>query len=84
MHIDYQNLQDPSKLMDVLNTTTHEARHQLQAKAIADPSRFPEISPPLISEWEHNMQNYDSCEFGYEGYYNQGVEVDARVFAADF
>lgn len=83
LHIDYRNLEDPSKLIDVLNTTTHEARHQLQNEAIADPSRFPEISPSLISEWEHNMQNYDGGEFGYEGYYNQGVEVDARVFAAD-
>jgi hypothetical protein len=83
LHIDCQNLEDPSKLLDVLNTTTHEARHQLQSEAIPDPSRFPEISPSLIAEWEHNMQNYDSGEFGYEGYYNQGVEVDARVFAAD-
>jgi hypothetical protein len=83
LHIDSKNLEDPSKLMEVLNTTTHEARHQLQSEAIADPSRFPEISPSLISEWEHNMQNYDSGAFGYEGYYNQVVEVDARVFAAD-
>jgi hypothetical protein len=29
------------------------------------------------------MQNYDNGSFGYEGYYNQVVEVDARVFAAD-
>jgi hypothetical protein len=83
LHIDYRNLEDPSKLLDVLNTTTHEARHQLQNEAIADPSRFPELSPSLIAEWEHNMQNYDSGEFGYEGYYNQGVEVDARAFAGD-
>lgn len=83
LHIDYRNLEDPSKLIDVLNTTTHEARHQLQAEAIADPSKYPELSPGLISEWEHNMQNYDSGQFGYEGYYNQGVEVDARAFAAD-
>jgi hypothetical protein len=83
LHIDCKNLEDPSKLLDVLNTTTHEARHQLQSEAIADPSRFPEISPSLISEWEHNMQNYDNGAFGYEGYYNQVVEVDARVFAAD-
>lgn len=83
LHIDYRNLEDPSKLIDVLNTTTHEARHQLQTEAIADPSRFPEISPSLIGEWEHNMQNYDTGAFGYEGYYNQGVEVDARAFAAD-
>lgn len=83
LHIDYKNLEDPSRLLEVLNTTTHEARHQLQYEAIADPSRFPEISPSLIKEWEHNMQNYDSGEFGIESYYNQGVEVDARVFAAD-
>lgn len=83
LHIDGKNLEDPSKLLDVLNTTTHEARHQLQSEAIADPSKFPEISPSLISEWEHNMQNYDQGEFGFEGYYNQGVEVDARAFAGD-
>lgn len=83
LHIDFNNLEDPSKLIDVLNTTTHEARHQLQNEAIADPDRFPEISPSLIKEWEHNMQNYDTGEFGIEGYYNQGVEVDARAFAAD-
>jgi hypothetical protein len=83
LHIDYRNLQDPAQLIEVLNTTTHEARHQLQSEAIEDPSRFPEISPSLISEWEHNMQNYDSGAFGYESYYNQGVEVDARAFAGD-
>ncbi|MCX7773551.1 MAG: hypothetical protein N2376_10625 [Clostridia bacterium] len=83
LHIDFRNLEDPSKLLDVLNTTTHEARHQLQSEAIADPSRFPEISPSLIKEWEHNMQNYDNGQFGFEGYYNQGVEVDARAFAGD-
>lgn len=83
LHLDYRNLQDPEKLLEVLNTTTHEARHQLQNEAIADPSKFPEISPSLIGEWEHNMQNYDSGNFGYESYYNQGVEVDARAFAGD-
>jgi hypothetical protein len=83
LHIDYRNLEDPSKLLDVLNTTTHEARHQLQAEAIADPSRFPEISPGLIAEWEHNMRNYDNGAFGYESYYNQAVEADARAFATD-
>lgn len=83
LHIDYRNLQDPSRLIDVLNTTTHEARHQLQVEAIADPSRFPEISPGLIAEWEHNMRNYDNGAFGYESYYNQAVEADARAFATD-
>jgi hypothetical protein len=83
LHIDYRNIQDPEKLFEVLNTTTHEARHQLQFEAIEDPSRFPELSPALISEWEHNFINYDDGAFGYEGYYNQVVEVDARVFAAD-
>jgi hypothetical protein len=82
LHIDYRNLQDPEQLLEVVQTTTHEARHQLQTEAIADPTRFPEIPPELISEWEHNMTNYDNGSFGYESYYNQGIEVDARMFAA--
>lgn len=83
LHIDYRNLQNPETLLEVLNTTTHEARHQLQSEAIEDPSRFPEFSPELIAEWEHNMINYDNGAYGYEGYYNQVIEVDARVFAAE-
>jgi hypothetical protein len=71
-------------LVEILDTLTHEARHQLQGEAIADPSRFPEISPTLIEAWEINNKegNYISPDWWPEGYYTQAVEVDARDFAA--
>jgi len=81
IHIDYRKVQDPEQLAELLITTTHEARHQLQYEAQEDPSRFPWISIAVINEWEYNLRNYDDGSFGYEGYYKQFVEADARIFA---
>jgi len=83
LHIDYRNIQNPEMLCELLSTTLHEARHQLQFEAIEDPSRFPWISPAMIEQWEYNMVNYHTGEFGIESYITQIVEVDANVFAAD-
>ena len=83
LHIDYRDVQNPEKIGNLLFTTTHEARHQMQSEAIEDPSRFPWISPAMIEQWEYNMVNYHTGEFGIESYITQIVEVDANVFAAD-
>ena len=85
IHLDIRLLANPSLLGDMLDTVTHETRHQLQYAAIADPERFiaEGLSPELIHTWEVNMINYNSGEWGFEGYYTQAVEADARVFAAD-
>ncbi|MCL2109715.1 MAG: hypothetical protein FWH20_10270 [Oscillospiraceae bacterium] len=83
IYVDYRILQDPEMLSEALNTTLHEARHQMQFDAIANPENFPDISPALIEAWERNIINYNTGAFDFEDYYNQAVEVDSRVFAAD-
>ncbi|MCL2310899.1 MAG: hypothetical protein FWC41_00210 [Firmicutes bacterium] len=83
LHIDKSYVNQPDNVTDVITTITHEARHQIQSEAIDDPSKFPEIPLGTIAEWEDNMINYDDGSFGYESYYYQVVEVDARVFGAD-
>jgi hypothetical protein len=82
VHIDVRQVADSGSLKDLLDTTTHEARHQLQAEALEDPSRFPEISPVTSEAWEMNFRNYLSFnDVGFEYYSIQAIEVDARQFA---
>lgn len=81
LYLDYRNIQNPEKLGEILNTTTHEARHQLQFEAVANPGKF-NIPMETIKVWEENMDNYVDPAYDYEGYYNQIVEVDARYAAS--
>jgi hypothetical protein len=81
LYLDYRNIQNPEKLGEILDTTTHEARHQLQFEAIQNPGKF-NIPMETIEKWEANMANYVDPEYDYEGYYYQPVEVDARYAAA--
>lgn len=62
----------------VIDTLTHETRHQFQQEVRSDPAKFG-VSPSLQAEWE---LPYVSSSVDYEGYFNQEVERDARGFAA--
>lgn len=81
LHLDYRDIQNPAMLGDILNTTTHEARHQLQFEAVQNPGKF-NIPLETIKVWEENMSAYVNPEYDYEGYYYQPVETDARYAAA--
>ena len=81
--IDIRLVSDSSKLGDLLNTTTHEMRHQLQTDALRNPSAFPGISRETLEQWEYEFTNYISPSYDYEGYHSQVIETDARAFAEE-
>jgi hypothetical protein len=62
----------------VIDTLTHEARHEYQAEVKRHPDEFG-IPQDLLDEW--NLP-YQSAQNNYQRYYNQEVERDARGFAA--
>lgn len=78
VYIDISRIND---LEDLLDTTTHEMRHQFQTEVIANPDAFPGISEDTVAEWEYEFGNYIEPQYDYEGYYNQAIEADARAFA---
>lgn len=82
VHVDVSRLTDSSQLGDLLNTVTHEMRHQLQTEAVARPEDFSDIPSDVLEQWKYelNPNNYIRPEYDYEGYYNQAIEVDARDF----
>ncbi len=81
LYLDYRNIQNPEMLGEILTTTTHEARHQLQSEVVENPGKF-NIPMETVKAWEENMSNYVDPEYDYEEYYNQTIEVDARYAAA--
>ncbi|MCL2442384.1 MAG: hypothetical protein FWD13_02840 [Treponema sp.] len=83
VYLDYRNIENPENLGQAVDTLIHEVRHQLQFEAIEDPSRFPWIPQETVNAWYNNFLNYDDGTFGFEGYYYQIVEVDARLFTND-
>jgi hypothetical protein len=82
LYLDFRNIQDPSKLGEILNTATHEARHQLQSEAIENPGKF-DVPSETLKTWKENFKpgNYEDGTDDMEAYWNQPVEADARGFA---
>lgn len=62
----------------VIDTLTHEMRHQYQNYVKKNPGLYG-ISDNLLREWN---APYISSDDDYPGYYSQEVESDARGFAA--
>lgn len=83
MELNIKMLEDPARLGKLIDTITHEARHQMQYDAILNPEKFPNISQETIESWRSNWNNYINISDDFEGYYKQPVEVDARKFAED-
>lgn len=81
IHINEAVLEDPSMLGQVLDTATHEMRHQFQTDVLANSNAFSDIPDPVMDTWDYEFRNYISAEYDYEGYYNQAIECDARDFA---
>lgn len=81
--IDVRLVADSSQLGELLNTTTHEMRHQLQTDAIRDPDAFPDIPQETLEQWEYEFTHYVNPSYDFEGYYNQAIETDARAFAEE-
>lgn len=72
--------------LQALNTYFHEGRHAYQFYNLTTERIEP--NSELYQSWDVNLNvlGYNSGDygyFGYEEYYTQPVEVDARVFAAE-
>lgn len=59
-------------LYKVINTVTHEIRHQFQYHAINEPDKY-NTPKKIISEWDISTENQD--------YWSSPLEKDARTFA---
>jgi hypothetical protein len=70
--------------MQALNTLAHESRHAYQYHAIQQYTwTIPAHRRAGVKLWKANWQNYQVASEGYEDYYKQPIEVDARAFAAE-
>ncbi len=81
--IDIRLVADPSQLGELLNTTTHEMRHQLQNDALNNPDAFPDIPKETLAQWEYEFTHYVDPSYDFEGYQSQAIETDARAFAEE-
>lgn len=85
IHLNEEIVNDPDWLGQVLETATHEMRHQFQSDVLASPERFPDIPKDILAEWRYEMdpRNYINPDYDFEGYYNQTIECDAREYSAN-
>lgn len=81
--IDIRLVADTSQLAELLDTTTHEMRHQLQTDALRNPDAFPDIPKETLAQWEYEFTNYINPSYDFEDYQNQAIETDARAFAEE-
>ena len=81
--IDIRLVADSSRLEELLDTTTHEMRHQLQTDALGNPDAFPDIPSETLDQWESEFNNYIDPSYDFEDYQNQAIEKDASAFAEE-
>lgn len=82
LHLNVDMLADPGKLMNVIDTVAHEARHQFQNEVIANPDKFP-IDEATIKEWTVGKSVYTlEMPSAYDpwGYTYNPMETDAKYF----
>lgn len=80
--INYRFVSEPTKnysIDKVIDTLTHETRHQYQRDAWNNPPKYG-LPEGLRQEWDNSR--YVESTGIYEDYYRQEVERDARGFAA--
>lgn len=65
----------------VIDTLTHEMRHQYQKQVKADPEKYG-APDNVYSDWSLPYIPPDDDKFLYLQYYSQPVEEDAKAFAA--
>lgn len=82
VHLNVDFLCDPSMLMRLVDTVAHEARHQFQLEAIANPEKF-DIDEATINEWAAGQAVYTTeLPTAYDpwGYTYNPLEIDAKYF----
>lgn len=83
IHLNADVVNDPFRLGEVLDTASHEMRHQFQNDALANPQHFCDIPEYELDTWRYEMEHYISPDYDFQGYYEQEIECDARDFADD-
>ena len=83
IHLNADVVDDPTQLGQVLDTATHEMRHQFQNDALAAPYNFSDIPQDVLNVWDYEMKHYINPDYDYQGYYEQAIECDARDFSED-
>lgn len=83
IHLNADVVDDPSQLGQVLDTATHEMRHQFQNDALAAPYNFSDIPQDVLNVWDYEMKHYIDPDYDYQGYYEQAIECDTRDFSED-
>jgi len=83
IHLNEAVLDTPGMFGQILDTVTHEMRHQFQNDVLMNPSNFSDIPNNVVENWEYEFNHYISPDYDYQGYYEQAIECDARDFAED-
>lgn len=83
IHLNSDVVDDPTQLGQVLDTATHEMRHQFQNDVLAAPYNFSDIPQDVLNVWDYEMKHYINPDYDYQGYYEQAIECDARDFSED-
>ena len=83
IHLNAAVVEDPSMLGQVLDTASHEMRHQFQSDVLANPQHFGDIPKGVLNTWRYEMANYIDPDYDYQGYYEQAIECDARGFSEE-
>ena len=82
VHLNADFLSNPAMLMHLVDTIAHEARHQFQMEAIADPEKF-NIDMATIHEWSVGKEAYTTeLPSAYDpwGYTYNPLEIDSKIF----
>lgn len=78
IHINEACVENPAYLGEVLDTATHEMRHQFQNDVIANPDAFSDIPTEVVETWEYEFDHYINPDYDFQGYMEQAIECDAR------
>lgn len=81
--IDIRLVSDSTQLGELLNTTTHEMRHQFQTDVLKNPEKFPDVSGETKAQWASEFNGYIDASYDFEAYESQAIETDARAFAEE-
>ena len=81
IHINEACVENPAYLGEVLDTATHEMRHQFQNDVIANPDAFSDIPTDVIETWEYEFDHYINPDYDFQGYMEQAIECDARDYS---
>ena len=82
VHLNSDFLSNPGMLMQLVDTIAHEARHQFQMEAIANPEKFG-IDEATINAWAVGKQAYTTnLPSAYDpwGYTYNPLEIDSKYF----